>query len=361
MTDSPLSLRVANWPELDRERWQAARAPAGFLEDPKPASGWSPARRRIVEQAYGQWLAFLQRNQALEPLCAPGERATEARLRDFLVDLRARVAPVSAAMMTGALLRILSALDPGRDWSALARAYTHLRRIAAPSRDKLSRMVSASDLFELGLRLMDTCRERAPQPAYVATRYRDGLLIALLIAAPMRLRNLTDLVIGRHLVSDGARYLLKLAAAETKSGRPYVAVVPAALTPTVNRWVGVHRPHLQLIALREGQVGSIGGRLWLNRYGRPIRSRSIRDQIELRTREAFGQAVWPHLFRDCAVTELVDVAPEEIGIAPDLLGHADLQTTRRHYIQARGMTAHLRVQEMIARRRAAAARGDPSA
>jgi hypothetical protein len=26
----------------------------------------------------------------------------------------------------------------------------------------------------------------------------------------------------------------------------------------------------------------------------------------------------------------VDCAPEEIGIAPDLLGHVDLQTTRKH-------------------------------
>jgi integrase len=76
----------------------------------------------------------------------------------------------------------------------------------------------------------------------------------------------------------------------------------------------------------------------------------------LRTRKAFGNAIWPHLFRDCAVTELVDCAPEEIGIAPDLLGHADLQTTRKHYIQAQGMTAHRRVQELMAARRRAARR-----
>ena len=58
------------------------------------------------------------------------------------------------------------------------------------------------------------------------------------------------------------------------------------------------------------------------------------------------------------MTELVDIAPQEIGIAPDLLGHADLQTTKKHYIQAVGMTAHLRVQEVIAaRRRAATSRG----
>jgi integrase len=53
-------------------------------------------------------------------------------------------------------------------------------------------------------------------------------------------------------------------------------------------------------------------------------------------------------------------APEEIGIAPDLLGHADLQTTQKHYIAAVGMKAHARVQEMIAaRRRAATSRDSP--
>ena len=127
-------LPFADWPELDRERWQAARAPADFLEDPKLASGWSPARRRIVEQAYGQFLASSIATAPSTRSAPPGERATETRLRDFLLELRARVTPVSAAMTTGALLRILSALDPGRDWTGLAKAYNHLRRTAAPSR-----------------------------------------------------------------------------------------------------------------------------------------------------------------------------------------------------------------------------------
>ena len=89
-----------------------------------------------------------------------------------------------------------------------------------------------------------------------------------------------------------------------------------------------------------------------------MRSGSVERQITLRTREAFGKAICPHLFRDIAVTELVDSAPDEIGIAPDLLGHADLRTTRKHYIQAQGMVAHLRVQEVIAARRRAATSRD---
>jgi site-specific recombinase XerC len=120
-------------------------------------------------------------------------------------------------------------------------------------------------------------------------------------------------------------------------------------------WLEVYR--VQLIARARDPVGGMGGHLWIDRWGGPMSDRAIRAQIELRTRQAFGKAIWPHLFRGCAVTELVDCAPEEIGIAPDLLGHADLQTTRKHYIQAVGMKAHARVQEMIAARRLAAARG----
>jgi site-specific recombinase XerC len=78
-----------------------------------------------------------------------------------------------------------------------------------------------------------------------------------------------------------------------------------------------------------------------------MRSAAIRDHIKSRTRQAFGRHLGPHLFRDCAVTELVDCAREEIRIAPDLLGHADLQTTQKRYLQAVGMKAHARVQEHL--------------
>jgi integrase/recombinase XerD len=195
----------------------------------------------------------------------------------------------------------------------------------------------------------------------VATRHRDGLIIALLIACPTRLKYLANLVIGQHLVFDGSAYRLKLSAAETKAGRPYHAAVPPELTPSIDGWLRFHRPRLQLTAHTRGEAGSVGGHLWLNRSGRPMSSAAIRHQIETRTRDAFGRHVWPHLFRDCAVSELVDCAPDEIGIAPDLLGHADLQTTKKHYIQAVGMKAHARVQEVIAARRRAAARGSSCA
>jgi integrase/recombinase XerD len=125
----------------------------------------------------------------------------------------------------------------------------------------------------------------------------------------------------------------------------------------MDAWLRVHLASLQFIAMNKGE-DSVGGHLWLNRHGRPVHSAAIRHQIETRTEQEFGKHVWPHLFRDCAVTELVDCAPEEIGIAPDLLGHSDLQSTKKHYIQAVGMKAHARVQEVIAARRRAATSRD---
>ena len=186
-----------------------------------------------------------------------------------------------------------------------------------------------------------------PQQGHQAPRYRDALLIALLISCPIRLKNLAGLVIGQHLVLDGPDYRLTLTATETKTRRPYVAAVPHELTSYINQWLEVHRVHLNAqsgddihrvhsSARAEDQVSSAGNHLWLDRWGNPMSGRSIQRQIWLRTEQASGKGICPHLFRDISVTELVDCAPEEIGIAPDLLGHADLRTTRKHYIQGEG-------------------------
>ena len=66
-------------------------------------------------------------------------------------------------MTTGALLRMLVVLEPDRDWTLLGQVYKHLKRTATPSRDKLSRMVPATDLLALGIRLMKTCQSGPPQ------------------------------------------------------------------------------------------------------------------------------------------------------------------------------------------------------
>lgn len=351
MSEAPLCLPVTCWPSADRERWERALSPAGFLEASRPASTWSLARRRIAEQAYGQWLSFLTREGLLDG-SPPGERVTDDRLRTFVQELSQRVAPASASMMVGALSRMLDVIEPDRDWAHLRMVYNHLKRTAVPSRDKLGHMVRAVDLLELGVRLMDSCGEVRSQPIHVATQFRDGLLIAMLICCPVRIKNIAMIEIGDHLTFDGSQYLLQFSREEVKTGTAYAAALPLWLTPCVDSYLETHRPALQLIA--HGKPCAASGPLWMNRWGRIMKSSAIREQIKARTKHAFGKPVWPHLFRDCAATELVDIAPDQIGIAPDVLGHRSLATTQKHYIRATGMGAHRAVQDMLARARRAA-------
>jgi integrase/recombinase XerD len=263
MTEFLLCLPLEQWPEIDRARWSAAQEPAGFLEAVKPASTWSAGHRGIVEAAYGRWLSFLARNQALDPSRPPGDRATVDQLREFVAELQSRMAPWSVSMTAGALLRMLMVLEPQQDWTVLAQAHRQLKRMATPSRDKMSRMVPATDLLALGIRLMDSWADVRPQQVYRATQYRDGLMIALLICCPLRLRNLTEIVIGRHLLFDGRAYRLEFTAAEIKTSRPYHAAVPIELTRYVDDYLRVHRPVVQTFA--RADTPGTGGRLWLGR------------------------------------------------------------------------------------------------
>ena len=72
-----------------------------------------------------------------------------------------------------------------------------------------------------------------------------------------------------------------------------------------------------------------------------------------RTKAAFGTAIPPHRFRDCAVTSLGETDPELMHLAPALLHHADLRIAERHYDQARDTHAVALWQEHVrAERRA---------
>jgi hypothetical protein len=136
-----------------------------------------------------------------------------------------------------------------------------------------------------------------------------------------------------NVLRDGMSRILRLTPpvswdGKTKTGRLYHAAVRAD-TPYVDEYLRVHRPRLQSFARAHGP--GTDGRLWLGRRGKPLSSGGIERLIAARTTEAFGKTIYAYLFRDIAVTELVDSASDEIDIAPDLLGHADdLQTTKEH-------------------------------
>jgi integrase len=119
----------------------------------------------------------------------------------------------------------------------------------------------------------------------------------------------------------------------------------AELAPRLARYLAEIRPRFPGAAAHRA--------LWAGRKGRGLGGAAVYGAIAARTRAAFGRAVGPHLFRDCAATTIAIARPGQVGVARDLLGHAALATTNAHYNQARSIEASRLHAEILAACRAA--------
>ena len=202
---------------------------------------------------------------------------------------------------------------------------------------KRARLRFSRELFDLGTRLMAVAESSPSTARQRAVDYRDGLMIALLAARPLRRRNFVRLELGRHLVHDQGSWRLQVPGEETKTGRPIALPFPTALAPALERYLAVHRP--VLAALRGRWHQPAGTALWLSAHGSPITEMTFYDRIRQLTAAAFGAAVNPHLFRDAAATSLAIQDPAQVRIAAQILGHASFATTERYYNLARSLDA----------------------
>jgi integrase len=190
--------------------------------------------------------------------------------------------------------------------------------------------------------------------AKAAMQFRDGLIIALLIARPtLRLRNLTALELGRTVVRHGGQWRIDIPAPETKTKRAIHQMWPEDLIEPLEAYLDHHRP--VLVQLRRRSARPPGEALWVSRHGSPLDRRTIYANVTRRTRDGLGHAINPHLFRDCCTTTIAIEDPEHIGIASPLLGHLTPATTEKYYNQARSIEALRRLQQVVLALRAKAA------
>jgi integrase len=80
---------------------------------------------------------------------------------------------------------------------------------------------------------------------------------------------------------------------------------------------------------------SLDDHLWISWRGEPLAETGVYEVVTKRTRAAFGTAIPPHRFRDCAVTSLGELDPKLLALAPSLLHHSDVRTAEKHYDHAR--------------------------
>jgi integrase/recombinase XerD len=327
------SLPFDAWPEADRRLWRSIIRTGDILDGAGPGAGWSPVTKINTRKAYGYWLQWLKTNGYLDAEDDPLDRLTPEHIKAYLASRGDEIASLTAFTYILELLRLAQAAEAKRDWGWLKAIKNRLWARATPHRDKTSAIRPSSDLFELGLDLMDRaaglrCRYN---PYAAEVQYRDGLIIALLAARPVRLKNLAAITVGRHLVRIDGDYWLIFPAIEVKNGKAIEVSVPQALTCYIDVYLEWHRRRLL--------QGKTSQRLWVSRYGTPMAHNSIRGQIKARTEAAFGTALTPHLFRDCAATSIAIEDPDHVRMATAILGHYRSATTERYYNQARMLSA----------------------
>ena len=241
-----ITLDVADWPDIDQQLWGRARDPGGLFDEAGAAAHWRPATMRQVEKDYGAFLFHLQDRGHLSAGTSPARRVTEPFLRSFIDAMGDRGwASTTITSRVRNLREMLRVMEPNADRSLVTGVLRSLSRRQVPTRNKAARVVHPARVFELVLGFLDSIPDLPCRNEHVrSTWYRDGLIVAILTAAPLRLRNLTALDTITHMDFIDGTWQLRFSADETKEHRRFEISLPRELNPYVARYVSVHRPRL---------------------------------------------------------------------------------------------------------------------
>jgi integrase/recombinase XerD len=322
-------LPLGAWPGPDQHAWAGAIAEGDIFDGRGAAAHWAETTRNAVIAAYGRWLGFLAGCEPPALAEEPVRRVTGSRLARYLDHLAPTTGTVGRHAYFAHLRDAVRVMFPGNIPQILSRLVAGLEHECQP-RSKAARIVATPRLIALGEKLMSDAVSMGGKVADLVA-YRDGLMIALLGARPIRRRAFSIIRVGVHLRRVGEEWRIVFEGSETKSGRASETTVPERIVPFLERYLREIRPSFSGATEHSG--------LWAGTKGGPLTDKAIYRVIAERTREAFGQPVNPHLFRHCAATTIAIRQPGRIGVAKDLLDHASLATTNAYYNKARSIEA----------------------
>ena len=347
----PSSLPLEFWPEADQEAWASAIGGDPLaLEGGGGGAAWRPSTRSLVENGYGRWLSWLEHTGALDSSAAPGARATVPQVRQYLDALEAAgLADHSRAGRLQALSDALRVMQPEADVNFISRAAQRISSTAKRARDLRPRLRPPQDVLAFGRELILNSRsEAALSPVEQAILFRDGLIIALWSLRALRIANLANIEISRNLVRGTSGHRLQFEPEEMKAGRPFSCTWPNCLEDALESYLQKLRPVLRAI----DRSGSSDQGLWISQFGRRMKPASVGQMLRIQTERGFGEAINPHLMRHMVATAVAEDRPNDIADVPAMLGHADLETSEKHYILAGSVRAATSYQAVLSGRQA---------
>ena len=148
------------------------------------------------------------------------------------------------------------------------------------------------------------------------------------------------------MLSEGARWFIFVPANETKTGADIDFEVSDILVPYLAYYIETVRPKM----IRDRQCKA----LWISTLGGAFSYEGLVKSFA-RLSVRLGVRVSPHDARDAAFTLWAIAAPDQVGVARDLLTHRDLRMMR-HYNRVKGIEASRAYRRVISQMRRQARR-----
>jgi integrase len=199
------------------------------------------------------------------------------------------------------------------------------------------------------INLPETIRRSTPRTGSVAyaaaVRVQSALAIAILLVAPMRMKNLASLHLGRHLSRTrpgGVRHIV-IAPEEVKNCAPLSFEIPGPLGELLDFYLARCRPILS--------EDSNGYLFPAPRAGGAKQSAHLGAQIKHMIAREAGIILNPHAFRHLSAKLFLAAHPGEYETVRLFLGHKSLNTTVRAYCGLEQSDALRRLDALIDRHR----------
>jgi integrase/recombinase XerD len=278
----PLILKRIAWPDPDRLAREALFAEGDILDGAGPCCRWSEGSRKKREQTYGHWLGHCLSQGAVGQQTDVADRATEEAVRGFVEAEMARCSLRTVYMHADDLLFVLRAMCPDKDWAWLARIVGRLRANCTDGELKPRLGVSAHEIFAWALKRIESIdrNENSVPEVWRAARFRDALMVGLLIATTLRLRTFIAIDVEKHVTARPSGFVLSFGPGDMKDRRPHEFELPAQLMEPMRRYLLEFRK----VLLR----GNSSTRLWITQCCEPLSYGGFQKQLPRLTLKQLG-------------------------------------------------------------------------
>ncbi len=168
------------------------------------------------------------------------------------------------------------------------------------------------------IKRLDVARPRISE----AVAVQSALAVALLLVAPVRVKNLASIDLERHIHRIGETACLVFPEEEVKNAQPLEYPLRQSTLTLLNLYLRVYRPLLAKTA---------STKLFISLNGRPKTPAQLGAQIPKFIEEELGLRMHVHLFRHLAGFIYLRNHPGEYETVRQLLGHASIRTTVEFY------------------------------